>query len=284
MKHLRFIPLIAVIAFLMACNQDRIKQLEEENAQLKVNSTQKDSSLEDMLASFNQIQENLDEIKKREGLIRVRASEEVTEDLAGNINKDIAQISELMQKNEALIKGLNKKLAQSGRKNSEFSKMVENLNEQLLGKNQEIAQLNKQLQEKQVKIGQLYFSIDSLNFSNRQKEIQLEDKIDQLNVAYYAYGTFKELKEKNVLTKEGGFLGLGKNEELKNDFNKEYFSKIDIREQKSFLIYAEKAELITNHPSGSYEFKGKEGKVDSLVITNVEDFWRSSRYMVIVVD
>ena len=87
-----------------------------------------------------------------------------------------------------------------------------------------------------------------------------------------------------MLTKEGGFLGIGKNEELKDDFNKDYFSKIDIREQKSFLLYAKKAELITTHPKSSYEFMGADNKVDSLVIKDSEAFWNASKYLVILLE
>ena len=71
---------------------------------------------------------------------------------------------------------------------------------------------------------------------------------------------------------------------MKDQFNDNYFTEIDVREQKSFLIYAEKAELITNHPTNSYKLMGMESRVDSLLITDPEEFWKASKYLVIVID
>ena len=86
------------------------------------------------------------------------------------------------------------------------------------------------------------------------------------------------------MTKEGGFLGLGKQEALKDGFNTEYFSIIDKTKTKSFLIYSKKAELVTNHPKGSYKFIGDDKRIDSLVITDPDSFWKASKYMVVLVD
>ncbi len=268
---------------LSACNQEKVHQLSNENTELNEENQQQDSLINDMLASFNEIQDNLNEIKRREGFITVNTRGEDAIAKKDNIQNDIALISDLMKQNEDKIAKLNSKLQKSNVKISEFRKLIDRLNAQLEEKNVEIARLNEVLKTKNLEIGDLYFSIDSLSYSNKVKDRVIEDKVDEMNEAYYAYGTYKELKEKNVLTKEGGVLGLGKSQTMKDNFNKEYFSRIDIREQKSFLIYADDAELVTTHPTGSYEFVGKDGKIDSLVITNSEDFWRASRYMVIVV-
>lgn len=268
---------------LSACNQEKVDQLSNENTELNEENQQQDSLINDMLASFNEIQDNLNEIKRREGFITINTRGEDAIAKKDNIQNDIALISDLMKQNEDKIAKLNSKLQKSNVKISEFRKLIDRLNAQLEEKNVEIARLNEVLKTKNLEIGDLYFSIDSLSYSNKVKDRVIEDKVDEINEAYYAYGTYKELKEKNVLTKEGGVLGLGKSQTMKDNFNKEYFSRIDIREQKSFLIYADDAELVTTHPTGSYEFVGKDGKIDSLVITNSEDFWRASRYMVIVV-
>ncbi len=285
MKTSPLILTVILALVFIGCNQDKVAQLEAENQALKAITLEKDSSIGSMLSSFNEIQSNLKEIKNREGIIQVNANnDEISRGVNAKINEDIELISDLMKRNENLIAQLNQDAANSKVKMKEFRTLIANLNESLKSKNQEIALLNEELKEKKIKIGQLYFSVDSLTFTNLRKDAEIGEKIDQLNEAYYAYGTFKELKEKNVLTKEGGFLGLGKNKELKNNFNKEYFSKIDKRKQKSFLIYADKAKLITNHPTGSYKLMGDNGKVDSLVILNSDDFWRATNYLVIVVD
>ncbi len=263
----------------ISCNQDKIDQLSEENSEYQADNAEKDSTINNMLQTFNEIQENLNVIKEREGILQATDPESGKQ----NMIDDIKAINELMKRNEELNAKLNKQLNNSNYKLSELRKMVDNLNRQIELKNQEIAKLNEQLQAKDAQIGKLYFSVDSLNYAVGQKEEEIEKVTDDLNTAYYAFGTFKELKEKNVLTKEGGFLGLGKTESLKDNINMEYFTKIDIRKQQSFLIYADKAELVTKHPENSYKFMGDE-KVDSLVITNPEEFWKAGKTLVIVVD
>ncbi|MEQ8625452.1 MAG: hypothetical protein RJQ00_03450 [Vicingaceae bacterium] len=287
MKIFKIICLLTIsVFFLSSCNQDKIAELEKENQSLKASAAKKDSSINKMLASFNQIQSNLREIKKREGFIELNASDEdrSSEDIGKIIDEDVKSISNLMKQNQALVQELNRDLNQSQIKIEGFKSIVANLNDRVQSKNKEIASLNEQLKDKKIKIGQLYYSVDSLTFENKAKEEVIEEKIDELNTGYYAIGTFKELRDKNVITKEGGFLGFGKTEDLKDDFNTNYFSKVDIRKQQSFLIYADKAEVVTNHPKGSYEIKGADGKADSLIVTNPEAFWKATKYLVIKVD
>ncbi len=287
MKALKSIIVFTSISiFLISCNTDKVSDLEKENNALKASTVQKDSSINKMLATFTQIQSNLREIKKREGIIEVKASsiDNTTKDIGKTINEDVESISELMKQNQNLVQSLNQDLNNSKVEIKGFKEIIANLNTRVKDKNKEIESLNNELREKKIKIGQLYYAVDSLSFANQTIEGELEEKIDQINEGYFAIGTFKELRDKNVITKEGGFLGLGKTEDLKDNFNTEYFSKIDIRKQKSFLIYADKAEVVTNHPASSYKFMGKKGKADSLVVTNPEAFWKSTKYLVINVN
>jgi len=279
MKKVSLLIPICLLITLFSCNQDKIDQLNEEKDEYRNEVADKDSTINDMLKTFNDIQSNLDEIKTREGLLTISNPE----DEENTIVRDIQAINQLMKENEKLRDQLNRKLRNSNVKMSEFRKMIDKLNRQIEEKNLEIAQLNEALQRKDARIGQLYFSLDSLNTQVDQREQEIEATKDDLNTAYYAYGTFDELEEKKIVTKEGGFLGLGKTESLIDNMNLDYFTKIDIRKQKSFLIYAKEAELLSKHPEGSYEFAG-EDKVDSLVITDPAAFWKASKLMVVLIE
>jgi len=274
-----------IASSILACDSTKIEETKQENDRLQSETESKDSLINVMLTSFNQIQDNLNEIKRREGMIEIKSvdsSDNGTLELS--INEDIELISKMMQENEQLIGKLQNQLSQPNDKVDQFRKLVEGMQQRLKDKNLEIAELNEALERKELKIDQLYFRVDSLSHTNQMKDKEIEQKIDEINKAYFAYGTFKELKDKNVLSKEGGFLGIGKTQELKNDFNQDYFSEIDMRKQKSFLIYADKAKLITTHPEESYQIMGSDDKVDSLVILDTEAFWKASKYLVIVID
>ena len=148
------------LVLLSACNQDKIDNLNKENSELSKLTQTQEESIEDMLGSFNQIQENLIEIKKRQGIIRVEASGENTGNIADNISSDIETISQLMKQNEEMIANLNGKLRKSNIKMTQFERLIKNLNGQVENKNLEIESLNKQLTDKKILIGQLYFKND----------------------------------------------------------------------------------------------------------------------------
>lgn len=280
--------IFALAAIFTSCNQEELEKLNKENARLEQLSSQKDSSINNMMSTFNEIENNLAEIKAREQMVEINRDSDPESggdfDRTEKIKEDIQMINFLLEENKKMIQNLNSQLEASNLKLSEFRVMVNRLKTQITEKDQQIAELRTQLSNMNIQMDSLHFTLDTLELANQKQRKLIEEKITEVNTAYYAYGTFEELEEQNVLTQSSGFLGLGKEEILKEDFNKEYFSKIDITRQKSFLIYADEARLITTHPANSYEFKGTEDSVDSLVITSPAEFWKASKYMVILVE
>lgn len=173
---------------------------------------------------------------------------------------------------------MNKKLKKANLKIAEFQEMIERLNGQITEKDAEISELKGQLEKLNIELSEV-----AMNYEAAQQ--MLEETTVKVNKAFYAFGTSKELIAQGVLTKEGGFIGIGKAEKLKDDFNKSYFTQIDATETSSVPLSCKKAKLITNHPSGSYKFEGEQGtKIEKLSITNAEEFWSASKYLVIVVE
>lgn len=284
MKTKLFIKLLSIFTIttlIISCISNGSDQEKSAMDSLKVANDSLDQSVSKMLSTFNEIQSNLSQIKQRQGYIEYIDVNEGEEDVEKKILNDIETINSLMLQNEEKLNLLENQLANSKIKSKEFRELIKNLNNQLNEQNREIANLNNLLEEKNLAIAKLYFSVDSLKYSSRLKDKKIESKIDELNEGYFAIGSFKELKERNVLSKEGGLLGIGRSEKLKDNFNKEYFTKVDIREQRAFLIYAKDAELVTSHPTASYEFYKSENQVDSLVISDPDEFWRASKYLVI---
>jgi hypothetical protein len=103
------------------------------------------------------------------------------------------------------------------------------------------------------------------------------------DVLYDSVLCMRLLKEKGVINKVGGFIGLGKSTKLNDDFNKDYFTKIDVSAVSSISIGAKKAKLLSNHPTSSYKLVG-EKSVEKIEILNAEDFWSNSKYLVITIE
>ncbi len=237
------------------------------------------------LSDFNEIQSNIDKIKETEKLITVNTNgTEVDQSSKEQINNDMQLIYDLLQKNKETIAQLKRKLKKSEGRMIELEKMIENLQKQIVVNEQEINNLKDQLEKMNIKVEFLTTTVDSLSTENVNKENVISAKTEELNTAWYVYGTRKELAEHKVITKEGGFIGIGRMEKLMDGFNKDYFTKIDITNLNSIALNCKKAHLVTSHPSSSYKFEGTDKKVNKLVITNYSDFWSASKYLVIVVE
>jgi DNA repair exonuclease SbcCD ATPase subunit len=280
------IILYTVLAlFTASCNSNsgngsspELDSLKAENERLKAEAMAKDQSIDEFLQSLNEIEENLNAIKEREKIVRISSSKlENQNTKQEQIAADINMIGQLLLENKNKIASLNKKLKAAGIKSSELEKIIENLNKKIEEKDNEIASLKEELTIANAALEKLF-----VEYNQRLEE--LDDKTGKLNTAYYVIGTKKELLEKGVITKEGGFVGIGKSSKLKNDFNKEYFTKIDVTTTSSIPLLTKKANVITSHPSGSYKIEGSKDKAEKLVITNAEEFWSASKYLVIIVE
>lgn len=287
MKTIKTLIIIAILAispvFFNSCGNGNEKELNPladslaaVNGDLNGQLTEKEKAVQEFVGAFNEIQENLNAIKEKEKLIAGNTKSGDVKSKEDQIKEDIQAIYELMSKNKNKLARVQKKL--------------KNADSKIAGLEQMIATLEAQLNEKDVQINDLKNTIETLNIelSNLQMtfeevEEEVEVKTAKLNTAYYAIGTSKELKEKNVITKEGGFIGLGKTSALKSDFNKEYFTKVNIAELTSIPLGAKKVKILTSHPSSSFKLVG-EKPIEKIEILNAEDFWGASKYLVIIIE
>ncbi len=288
MKKLLFILSVVVLT---SCGQHKkeIARMQAQQDSIAQINVQKDNSIMEFLGEMNEIQMNLDSIKAIEKIVSVQTAPG-TELKAGakkRITEDIAQINDLLQKNKDLVKSLQNKYRASNAKIKELEKMIESLNNQMGDKETEIASLKAELENLHINVADLNQKIEVITAESEkaitEKTQTIEEQTIAMNTAYYAFGSKKELEEKNVIEKEGGVLGLGSTIKLKKDFNRDYFMKIDIREFNQLTLNSKKAKVITNHPATAYHFTGVK-TVESLVIDKPEEFWKASKYLLIVVE
>jgi len=283
MKKLLFFSLLS---FLFACDTKIASDesvitgskdsIVAENERLKQESSEKEEAINSFMRSFNEIQENLNVIKEKEKLVTTSAKTGDVKNNKDQIVEDIQLIYDLMNKNKQAVANMSGKLKKANLKIAELEKMITNLTIQLEQKDAEISDLREQLERMNLELSQL-----AINYEESEKTSA--EKTSQLNTAFYAFGTSKELQTQGVITKEGGLIGIGKTAQLSKDFNKKYFTKIDVTETTTIPIAAKKAKILTNHPTSSYKLEGV-GKVDKLVITNPDEFWSNSKYLVVIVE
>jgi chromosome segregation ATPase len=284
----KYFFLMMILPFFFSCNTKKkeIEKLQQQNDSLAVVAGQKDESIINYIRDFNDIQGNLDSIKQAQNIISLNttsSSGELNQDAKDKIMSDVQLIVNLMEKNKNQIASLNKKLKKSDLKVKELEVMLASLNKQIQDKDIEITQLKEKLAKLDIQVQNLTATVDTLSTENKIKSQIIEEKTVALNTAYYIVGTYKELSAKNIITKEGGFIGLGKSKTVSKDFSRDAFTKIDITKFKTLAINKKKAKMLTVHPSNSYKLEGVD-KVDNLVITNSEEFWSGSKYLVIMVE
>ena len=282
MKKILFLTLCAAMLASCEFQTKREKELTVQNESLVNELSKKNEALENAIQTISNIQEGFRVIDEAEG--RVSIQSQGTEGLtdAERLREDVRFIQQKMEENRQQIAQLEKQLKASGADNDKLRKMIVGLQRDLEAKVRDIAALRKELEQKNIRIAELDDAIvlltgdvNTLQKANDEQQEVIERQIEQLNRAWYVYGTAKELKEQNIL-RGGKVLSAA-------DFNKSYFTEIDIRVDRVFPLYSKHAQLLTVHPTGSYELVKDADKMVTLNILDFEAFWSVSRYMVIQV-
>ena len=276
------------LAMLSSCgNMGRNDASKSENETLQAELAERDAQLNSLMEAFNEVQEGFRLINEAENRVDLQAGAVEGVSVADKIREDIRFITEKLQANRERIAELEAELKNSHYASSQMKKAVANLNKELLAKTQQIETLQMELASKNIRIAELDDAvarlskdISDLKADNEVKAALVQAQDKALNAAWFVFGTNSELKEQKIVTKKF----LQKKKVLENDdFNKNYFTQIDIRKDKEIKLYSKDAKLLTSHPDGAYEFiKDKKGTL-TLKILNPNSFWSISRYLVIEV-
>ena len=275
---------LCTAALLASCTGTGQKQdtLQVQNDSLMLELSNRDTELDEIMGAFNEIQEGFREINEAENRVDLQGNTMESKSSAEKIKEDIRFISQKLQANRARIAELEKQLQNSNYQSAQLKKAIKNLTAELESKQKQIETLQAELASKNIRIAELdeavadlNKNVDELTAENVAKTETVAAQDKALNTAWYVFGTKSELKDQKILNR-GDVL-------KDNEFNKDYFTEIDIRQDKEIRLYSKRAELLTTHPEGSYELvKDDKGQL-TLKITNPSQFWSVSRYLVIQV-
>lgn len=279
----KIIFMAALVSMLASCI-DGFKgnsQGDRERDSLRNVIDQKDSELNDLMGTFNEIQQGFDLINEAEGRVNMLRTGAENNNSAENIRENMQFIQETLDENKRKIEELQSKLKSSSINSAKLKDAINSLTQQLNEKNAELETLRAQLAEKDVKIEELSGTVSNLQTENAQVKQQRDETEQiarnqdaQLNTAWYVFGTSKELKAEGILSK---------GEVLQGNYNKNYFTQIDIRKVNVIPLESKSATILTNHPAGSYTLlKDSKGQY-TLRITDVAKFWSVSKYLVVKV-
>ena len=278
------LSLSAFVLMLSGCSQktDNTKELAfmQQRDSLESIIQQKDNEINDIMGTMNDIEAGFRAINEAEQRVSVARQVEGASSTE-RIRENMQYIQQAMQQNRELINKLRNQLRQGTVRSDQLRVTVDNLTRQMEEKDAQVRQLQAELQAKDVQIGELTEKVEDLSnnvntlreeTTQKSQTISAQDK--QLNTAWFVYGTKSELKEQHII--QDGKV-------LQSNFNRDYFTKIDIRVDKEIRLYSRSAKILTAHPASSYVLTQDANKQYILRISNPQLFWSTSKYLVVMV-
>jgi len=242
----------------------------------------RDSLINETMNTFNLIEKELGMVKEKERVISVNSSDrEFTKTQRDRILKDISYLNNLLDQNKNKIASLSGQLKKYGVEIQGLKDKIAQLENDLQQRKTEIEDLKGVLSKKEVEITTLNSKVDEQQSTITNNNEVIANKTFELHKGFVAYGTHKDLIDKGIISKEGGFLGIGQKQVF--HFSDKLFRQVDITEVKTIPVNSKNFKLATNHSAGSYELKyDKTGKIVSYIeITNPNEFWKASKYAII---
>lgn len=285
---------IVIAGVIILKSKSQIDDLSNQNASLYETIELRDSLVNEMTATFEEIEENLTFVRNKRDQMVLKPQE-------GQANQkkmlvdDIKLMNEMLAASSTKIEELDKKLKNSGFEIKSFRNKIAQLTKSIEEQDSSIQELRAEIEQRDYKISEMGTQLATLQTDIAVKEDSLlsksqaiadksqiiVEKENEINKAYVAVGTHDQLVKHGVLTEEGGFLGIGKNVVIRDDLNQNYFTKLDIRNTNQFPINSKRVKLISEHPANSYTLVEQGDKIAYLEIENPDEFWKLTKYVIV---
>lgn len=265
----KILPILVVIMLLVpSCKKNTIIQLNLKNQELTKLAHERDSIVNQLVASFDELERSMG-MDKQEG------------DATDRIKQDIEHLKDLLDKNDSKYKNLQRIIANSRKERTLFNSRADSLRNSISDKNDEIAGLKKSITNLNTQIDTQQVKIKRLISLNSNQNSKINDMVKKMNTAHFIVGEPGDLKEKEIVVKKGGFLGLfGRVDKLNPQFKRNEFQAVDIRSDTLIPLQGDKVKIVTVHPVDTYNIIDSSD-VKTLEITDPERFWAASRYLVV---
>jgi len=291
---LRFLPILLLpLLIFNSCDKKKINELneslarlQEQNEQLIQENNSIKKYIEDVAMLVESVDQDLDSIMRAEADIRqlsegvVSGTEGQAANIQTNIKNKLGLIGQYIMESRQKIGELEKQLGASRNELKGLKSMVANLKSKLQEKESEITGLMKE-------IGMLETDIAKLGEEIRAKDQMIGDQetiIQEQNKRYYIFASEKDLQEKGIIKKEGGFLGIGKTIKLSPTLDTQYFTAIDMESDLVIIVpyNSEKLRFISPHQDAAYELEGVANQT-TIKIIDPEQFWEASKCLVVAI-
>lgn len=286
--------LMATTFSFVACGNDSdstVDSLKKANAALVTERNNVVAERDSVYAMLNAVDSTFDELESEYAAAMQEMNSKNPEVKQRKLSDRIAALQETLASNKEKIKQLNGRINNLSSKNKDLQAYIVRLEERSAAQEAQIVELTSQLEhmageleESKKVVKGLNKNVDDLTASNQEKDQLIAKQISDANRAWFVVGTYDDLKDAGIVSKSGGFIGIGRKQGTVANMNTEKFTEIDRTKVTTITINLKKPILVTQHPEGSYEFVPSEEnkKVTAyLHILNPKLFWQYTDYLVI---
>lgn len=292
-----FMILAAATLALTACvpKADLEKQLE----QVKLISAEKDSLLKDVMTTSQFIADINGELSR----VKTANAGKPTKGGAGELESPspAEQRALMLNRIKEITDRVNEaesRLAASRQRVSTMSGDNASLKVQLAQFDSTITAFKTILENQKAEIASLSQQVTALRGENVQltgekavltteKEALTSEKTVltvERNTVYYVIGTKDELRKKGIIVRRGGLLGIGATDLPATTLNPADFTAVDktVTAEISLPRTDRSYRVLSRQDLGATEQPAKGGYKAAIKITNADQFWGSSKFLIIV--
>lgn len=274
------------LLFLAACNNHN----GEENmdsirlAEMEAQYQQATNFNDSLLLLMGDIYAGLDSINAQEGLLITPGIGDKA-DRREEIRDNLSAIRMRLEQNKRLLAELEKKANAANANSVVLQRTIDQMKEHIAAQDARIDELTSQLASASdsittlnVKVEETQQQLADETLAKEEAEAQYVAAENAANTVYYVIGTNKQLKDWKVLEKR--FLGPTRVMQGDN-INYKCFKSADKRTLTSIPTGAKNVEIKSYNDPDSYVIEGGKNDYKTIKITNPEQFWQKTPYLVI---
>lgn len=283
MKKIVILGIGASMFFLGSCveSSQKYKSLQVRLDSLSTVHIMQNSEMESMLADLNDISAGMQSLRDAERLLTLETINEnkansKSKQQLNQLKKDVQAITEAIASYKEQISKLEGK---NKSQSAEFKRLIAGLNAELDQRTQKLNEITKQLAVKTEEVANLTENVEALDKANKSQQMTINEQDMAIHQGHYLIGNRKELKEAEVISRQGIFCP----PIVSSQAQKADFTDLDIREMKVIPLNSKKAKLLSVHPADSYTLEtGEDGNM-TLKINDENNFWKQTKYLVVMI-
>ena len=268
--------------------EHRVDSLTQRTLALEEEARLKHDFLEEYVTLINQTLTGLESITEREGMIHQARMEIEANETSGAAAGTIEQrIQDNLAAIDSYIAESQEQREELERQRAQLNRLARSRRVDVSSFEETIGQLNTLIEEKEETIRSLRTEAKSMLARIdhlEQEKVVLVEENTELREAYFVVGSRRELIEKGVIDRKGGFMRIGRKTRI-DQLDAANFTEATVETAEVFIGEEVKRYFVLTDQHTNKDLYRFEARAEGvfMVILNPEEFWKLSRYLIVEV-